>query len=641
MNKLRSRQELAELRQRCVKAYACQTKKILVCAETSCVASGSLEILATLDRMLKERNIYAKNPILLEDVTQVLNRQIRDVGLYYGLAVPVRNFNKVLTWQRSRASGETDSVREAIMQTWGDKGNDYINKVLRDIQGGNNKTEDISDKVIDRLTSGLRSNYAGAVLTGNASVAIKQAASYPTAAAKIGYGPLVKALTHDLARPTAEDMDLINKYTPLLWYRAQGQNLNALSEVSKRKNDLYYGAHSQTLKSITNWIQNIDVKTVKTLWYASEYYVQDNFADLKKGTDDYYKKVAEVFNEVTEDTQPNYTKLQQASISRTDNELLKAVFMFKTQPLQQLGILYDCTMEYRAAKNAYKVNRSDTNLKNLALAKQNLSRGYSSIAVSTAVFSAMSLVAAAALHRMDPYRDPETGELTRESIGLKVLESAGSSLSGMMLGAGELCNMVNAFLGKDTFDDITVSGLDSLNKTVAKMVNLWQVVGKTVGEELPATDKALKIGKAAKALAMQLSELTGIPANNLYKIAEGLMNHYTDFVSGELGSFESGAKIKKKQLTNRLFRDLKSPDGYGSAAYEKDMQKLRDLTGKTEDKDILSTTDLYDHLYELYMQYDKNSAEYKEFMDFLDGLGKKDKSIEKALQSRIEKHGDR
>ena len=44
--------------------------------------------------MLKER-VGAKNPILLEDITNVITRQIDSTAKYYGLAIPVRNFNKV------------------------------------------------------------------------------------------------------------------------------------------------------------------------------------------------------------------------------------------------------------------------------------------------------------------------------------------------------------------------------------------------------------------------------------------------------------------------------------------------------------------------------------------------------------------
>ncbi len=57
MNKLRSRQELIDLREACGKALSKETRKILVCGGTGCVAGGSLDIYARLKALMEERNI--------------------------------------------------------------------------------------------------------------------------------------------------------------------------------------------------------------------------------------------------------------------------------------------------------------------------------------------------------------------------------------------------------------------------------------------------------------------------------------------------------------------------------------------------------------------------------------------------------
>ena len=56
--------------------------------------------------------------------------------------------------------------------------------------------------------------------------------------------------------------------------------------------------------------------TVRTLEYASMYYVDSNFKNLKKGSDEYWDKVSETFTKVVAETQPNYTTLQQAAVTR-------------------------------------------------------------------------------------------------------------------------------------------------------------------------------------------------------------------------------------------------------------------------------------------------------------------------------------
>ena len=123
----------------------------------------------------------------------------------------------------------SDSVKNAVKHKWGEAGYKYIEKMMSDLQNGHRPTE-----VWSRAMSRLRSNYAGAVLTLNASVAMKQAASYPTAAAVLGWGPLAKALK-DFGRV---DLDLIAKYTPLQWYRSKGFSTRELGDMASKDRHL-------------------------------------------------------------------------------------------------------------------------------------------------------------------------------------------------------------------------------------------------------------------------------------------------------------------------------------------------------------------------------------------------------------------
>ena len=49
---LKDRQELREFREECVRAYNAYKRKILVCAGTGCVSSGSLNIYARLRELI-------------------------------------------------------------------------------------------------------------------------------------------------------------------------------------------------------------------------------------------------------------------------------------------------------------------------------------------------------------------------------------------------------------------------------------------------------------------------------------------------------------------------------------------------------------------------------------------------------------
>ena len=76
---------------------------------------------------------------------------------------------------------------------------------------------------------------------------------------------------------------------------------------AKNADGVYNKINDKTSGYLFGWIQKADVATVGRLWYAAQYYVSDNFKDLEKGSDEYYKQTAKVFNKIVEETQPNYT----------------------------------------------------------------------------------------------------------------------------------------------------------------------------------------------------------------------------------------------------------------------------------------------------------------------------------------------
>ena len=57
MTKLCNRAKLTALRKACAGALSLETKRILVCAGTGCVSSGSMDIFEKLKSLMEERNI--------------------------------------------------------------------------------------------------------------------------------------------------------------------------------------------------------------------------------------------------------------------------------------------------------------------------------------------------------------------------------------------------------------------------------------------------------------------------------------------------------------------------------------------------------------------------------------------------------
>ena len=477
----------------------------------------SLQMDGTIEGMgfLKERT-DAKNPIYLRGFSEVLNKSIDMNSKYVGLAIPVRNFNKlwnVTTADYSDADNIqhfTGSVKEAMNQKWGKRGVNYIEKMMTDLQNANVKSDEL-----DSLLGKVRSNYAGAVLTLNLSVAIKQAASYPTAGAVLGGKALAKALANPKVDP-----NLIAKYTPLYWYRSQGFADQELGDLKRR---------NRQIPKLLNWIQAADMATTRTLWKASEYYVRDNNKDLQIGTDAYYQEVARIYNRVIEETQPNYTTMQRPQLLRSDSSMVQSIAMFKTQPFQNFNVLYDAVGEYEALARAKKAG-ADVDLKQ---AGKNVRRAVSSQVVQLAVFSAMTFIWNMIRRKHDKYEDEE-GEMTAASTFKGIGKDMVSGSFSMVPFGSNLYELMDSIVNGAQyygFDSVTITALDD---TATAIINQWNLVKDATGTVIEGgTPDWNTFRIKTKKNLNSISKLAGIPVENVNNLYEAAYHWAAIYSEGE------------------------------------------------------------------------------------------------------------
>lgn len=472
---------------------------------------------------LKER-VNSNSPIMLEDMNAVLLRSIGQHAKYYGMAIPVRNFNKL--WGVKKSSydakgnyiGAESSVRQAIQRKWGEAAPKYMEKMMSDLQ---NSRAQLSSW--DKALAKARSNYAGAVLTTNLSVAMKQAASYPTAGAVVGYGPLAKALRY-VTTGGKIDEALIAKYTPLYWYRAQGYSTQELGDITKR---------GMKLPKALNWIQGVDLATTKTLWKAAEYSVVRDAPALRPGTEEYYQRVAQVYNRIIEETQPTYTTMQRPQMLRSDSTLLQSLSMFKTQPFQNFNIVYDAAANLEAKARALKVENTAETQHAYEIAKRDLGRAISSQVLSAAVFAGMTAAWNAFRGKMTRYRDKD-GERDLwaflKRFGLDMLSSA----AGTIPFGSDAWEFIESRITGGTyygFNDVTSSAIDDLMGAMSSAEKALEDLIKAAvsGEEISWTDQRLKWDSILKAT----SKIAGIPFENVENIANAVIYQTTRWFSGE------------------------------------------------------------------------------------------------------------
>lgn len=532
----------------------------------------------------KER-INAASPIYLRDVNDVTLRAVKQHGDYVGLAIPMRNFNKV--WGVTKSSFNEDgsrnnfesSVQAAVRAKWGDAGYNYVEKMISDLSP-TRKQADVWGKALSKV----RSNYAKAVLTLNLSVAMKQAASYPTAAAVLGWRPINRAMV-DVGKV---DLTLIEKYTPLQWYRSQGFTTQELGDLASK---------DKSLPSVLNWVQHIDLMTTRKLWKASEYYVRYNKKNLRVGSEEYCRAVADIYNRVIEETQPNYTTMQRPQLLRSDNQLMQSLAMFKTQPFQNFNILYDATGNLLAKRAQYRVDGGAEAGAAYKAAKTAFGRAVTSQVAQLAVFAAMTLAWNALRGKWDKYKDDEDDDPTLKSI----LKGLGKDMVGGAFGTIPWGSDVYE-LGASIFAGDTYYGLDA-------------VVPSAISDALTA------IKNFSAALDEMWDDITAGDEKVDWKKQAHNLDDMFDSVSKVLG-------IPYENVTNLYAIVFEKT---ASAIHGKTLGKYYTMQNTKDMSKSYNQQKAYDLLYKAYSGSDKDyETLYNEMID--DGF--EEEKIRNAIESR-------
>lgn len=441
---------------------------------------------------IANERVHAGNPIVLSDASDVLMRQIDNVSKYYGLAIPIRDFQAVNNFVfHEEGNAFAGSIKDTINRKWGAGAENYITKMLADLQS-NSRRSDMMSSALARL----RGHLAGATLGINPSVALSQTASYPGAAQVVGWDGLAAGLTAGRV-----DTKLIEKYTPLYWYRNQGNSTQELGDSIKGQ------SLEQKLPWLMNWIQKMDSATIRRLWAAAEYRVsKDNpglkpgsKAEIDAGTDAYYKAVAEVFNRAVYDTQPNYTNMERAQILRSDSDLTKMLTMYKTVPLQYYGMMVEATGRLQAAA------RSGDKAQ-LAEARRYAANTFGGLLAANSVYVIMkALIGKGFRKKDDDYRDEE-GNLTLGSVTKQLGKDLAETYAGSIIGGAEAYSLAEAWITGGKFTGPELSALGQVEDIVNDIGSIYQNIDD--GDER-------KAAKAIKTAALDIATAYGLPLKNL------------------------------------------------------------------------------------------------------------------------------
>ena len=535
--------------------------------------------------------VNSAKPVLLVGLVQQVNTSIENTAQYAGMAIPLRNAEKILN---SMQDGNT--LFAQVEKTWGKAGRAYLNKALADLCGVKDSRE-----VGDGLFGRMRSMAAQAVLNANVNVTLLQAASLPTAAAELGWGSTGPAavqfgkniLPGELAKIEAR---MAEHGEELLQYRLRGTGHAELGSAGAQKaglqraHDAARNSDNAALRTAvhaadaavslwTGGITKMDEITVAALWAGCENYVKNHPAEFSEGaevTDSkaYWAAVNEKFQRVVERTQPNYTTMQRTGMQRTTNEMAKFLMMFSTQRQQNAQIWTASVEDVIAQYDRYGNSKTEQAKAAKKEAWERFGNAATSQVFQTAVIAALGVGVKFLLHRWKDLQD-ENGDMTKESIRDALLYDFCKSFMGNWVGGSEVMSVGEMIVNHSftSYDTISMTGISAINDLAeyigrVSRLNAEDTSGMTE-EELEK--HAEKTKEAVADMLGQFAMLQGIPYTNLKKQVNAVDKWIDTFKNWneEGGNFDSLPASATGQY-DRLYNAYASGDSVeAQAAVEK------------------------------------------------------------------------
>ena len=542
-----------------------------------------------------QSRVNNSKPLELVGLVRQAAESIENTAQYAGMAIPLRNAEKVLN---SMQGGK--SLYGQIEKVWGETGRSYLNKALADLCGTKSDHE-----VFDRLCSTLRGNAAAAVLTGNLNVTLLQAASLPTAAAELGWGSTGKSVLQFVKNVSPSKLAEIEKLAyehgdAMLPTRLRGSRrgelgsaekgvVGTLHDSARNGDNAIVRAGVKAADAIGDFasgsIGKVDEITTAALYYGAMEYVKSHPEefDAEAAVYDspaYWEAVKQKYQRVIERTQPNYTAMQRTGFQRTKNQMAKTLMMFSTQRQQNAQILVSALEDAAAQAARYKADPSAANKEALETAKARRADAISSQIVQTALIAGLGVGVKLLFHKWGDLQD-ENGDMTVWSLLSNFIYQFFNSGVSNFTGGSEVWRAAETVMtGKSfgSYDTISMTGFSAVNdmtKSIAKLNGLLDKdTGEMTEEEFAEYEKSVRWAWADA--VGQLAMLEGIPYNNVKKYVKAV-NEWMDSIKkwkeeGKV-SFDSAPSSATGQY-DRLYNAIQSGDSEEAAAAMKKLEQM-------------------------------------------------------------------
>lgn len=284
----------------------------------------------------KETVHHANNPIVLHNFTDLWAEHINDMSMYHSFVLALEDFTRVYNYKTKTDANVETMDTKATLETAYPGVTKYINKFLKDMNGGvRSETVGFAEK----MTSLAKK---GAVL-GSASVTIQQPSAIMRAMAYINpkyfVGEKVSKGNHK------EKWEELKKYAPIAGIKEMGRfdvGMGA-STTDLIKADKNFLEKAEDVLSLPPAF--MDEVTWLTIWNAVKRETAHNYPKLATSSEEFKQLAGERFTDVISLSQVYDSVFSRSDLMRNKSWIAKSLTAFMAEPTTTLNMLWDSCVQ--------------------------------------------------------------------------------------------------------------------------------------------------------------------------------------------------------------------------------------------------------------------------------------------------------
>ena len=290
--------------------------------------------------MTKSLQKEAYNPLIVDDIFEVMMKHVDEMTSYGAFFPAITDMQKFYNMKDETGN----SVHRELSRVMGNGGTNYYMNLLRDLNGSRGDTDNS-----DKFSQGFSSLYKGAKVLGNLRVAIQQPTAYARAIAAIEPIYLAKGLSLPVTEANKE-WELAKKYAPIALWKSMSGSFDINMGKGLRQQMTGEATIREDIANKAGFLlEKGDEFAWKRLWYAAEKKVEAT-TDLKKGTEEYYKAAADIFNDIIDKTQVVDSVLTRTDAMKNKSGLVKLTTSFMSEPSKTYNMVYRAYSDYKKGK---------------------------------------------------------------------------------------------------------------------------------------------------------------------------------------------------------------------------------------------------------------------------------------------------